>query len=158
MSKLAVPYLPCSLVWTKISLDKHSSVYPTYLPKKFGHFGTKVCSWIINFDRNLIAHFFKCLLLCMKKNPQSVYRDILTLTETESRFSFRMTSNKAYHFQTTANHHRFIKVWTSIDDLPTLIFFCPNFFFLEKVWLRNTLPTYDLDICPNFHSFFLPLS
>ena len=44
MSKLGVPYLPCSLVWTKINLDKHSSVYPTYLPKKFGHFGTKVCS------------------------------------------------------------------------------------------------------------------
>ena len=25
--------------------------------------------------------------------------------------------------------------------------FCPNF-FLEKVWLRNTLPTYNLDIRP----------
>ena len=49
MSKLGVPYLPCSLVWTKISFDKHSSVYPTYLPKKFGHFGTTVCSWILNF-------------------------------------------------------------------------------------------------------------
>ena len=44
MSKLGVPYLPCSLVWTKISLEKYSSVYPTYLPKKFGHFGTQVCS------------------------------------------------------------------------------------------------------------------
>ena len=76
MSKLGVPYLPCSLVWTKISLDKHSSVYPTYLPKKFGHFGTKVCSWIINFDRNFIAHVFKCLVLCMKKNPQSVFIEI----------------------------------------------------------------------------------
>ena len=31
---------------------------------------------------------------------------------------------------------------------------CPNFFFLEKVWLRNTLPTCSLDICPNFRSFF----
>ena len=30
------------------------------------------------------------------------------------------------------------------------------FFFLKKVWLRNTLPTYDLDICPKFHIFFLP--
>ena len=47
MSKLGVPYLPCSLVWTKISLDKHSSIYPTYLPKKFGHFGTKVHSGIL---------------------------------------------------------------------------------------------------------------
>ena len=31
------------LVWTKISLDKYSSVYPTYLSKKFGYFGIKVC-------------------------------------------------------------------------------------------------------------------
>ena len=54
----------------------------------------------------------------MKKTPQS-NRDILTLTETESRLSLGMTSNKTYHFQTTANHHRFIKVWTSIADLPT---------------------------------------
>ena len=59
MSKLGVPYLPCSLVWTKISLDKHSSVYPTYLPKEFGHFGTKVCSCILDFDRNLITHSFR---------------------------------------------------------------------------------------------------
>ena len=27
-------------------------------------------------------------------------------------------------------------------------------FFRKKVWLRNTLPTYGLDICPNFCSFF----
>ena len=99
--------------------------------------------------------FLKSLLLCMKKTPQS-NRDILTLTETESRLSLGMTSNKTYHFQTTANHHRFIKVWTSIADLPTSNFVVQTF-FLEKVWLRNTLPTYDLDICPNFRSFFLGL-
>ena len=59
-----------------------------------------------------------------------------------------------YHFQTTANPHRFIKVWTSIADLPTSKFFVQTF-FLEKLWLRNTLRTYDLDIlCPNFPSFF----
>ena len=29
---------------------------------------------------------------------------------------------------------------------------CPNF-FSEKVWLRNTLPTCSLDICPIFRSF-----
>ena len=38
ISKLGVPYLLSSLVWIKISLDKHSSVYPTYLTKKFGHY------------------------------------------------------------------------------------------------------------------------
>ena len=56
MSKLGVPYLPCSQVWTKIGLDKNSSVYPTYLPKKFGYFGTKAFYRIPNFDRNLITH------------------------------------------------------------------------------------------------------
>ena len=45
-------------------------------------------------------------------------------------------------------------VWTSISDLPTLKIFVQTF-FLAKVWLKNTLPTYSLDICPNFHSFFL---
>ena len=28
-------------------------------------------------------------------------------------------------------------------------------FFLEKVWLEDTLPTYSLNICPKFRSFFL---
>ena len=60
MSKLGLPYVPCTLIWTKESLDKYSSVYPTYLPKKFGHFGIKVCS-ISNFPhffRNSIKHNF----------------------------------------------------------------------------------------------------
>ena len=82
---------------------------------------------------------------------------ILTLTDTESRLSLAMTANETYHFQTTANHHRFIKVWTSIADLPTSKYFVQTF-FLKKVWLRNTLPTYDLDICPNFRSFFIWIS
>ena len=141
MSKLGVPYLPCSLVWTKINLDKHSHVYPTYLPKKFGHFGTKVGPWILNFNRNLITHFLSPSFYAWRKPP----RDILTLTKTESRLPLGMTSNKTYHFQTTDNHHRFIKVWTSIADLPTSNLFVQTFIF-EKVWLRNTLPTYDLDI------------
>ena len=91
----------------------------------------------------------------MKKTPQS-NRDILTLTETESRLSLGMPSNKIYHFQTTANHHRFIKVWTSIADLPTSKYFV-QIFFLKNVWLRNTLPTYDLAICPNLVAFFTSL-
>ena len=44
--KLGPPYVPSSLVWTKKSLDKYSFVYPTYLSKKFGHFGIKVCPLI----------------------------------------------------------------------------------------------------------------
>ena len=38
--------------------------------------------------------------------------------------------------------------------LPTTNFFVQTF-FLEKVWLEDTLPTYSLDICPKFRSFFL---
>ena len=41
MSKLGVPYLPSSLVWTKI---RNFIVYPIYLSKKSGHFRIKVCS------------------------------------------------------------------------------------------------------------------
>ena len=37
--------------------------------------------------------------------------------------------------------------------LPTTQFFVQTF-FLEKVWLEDTLPTYSLDICPKFRSFF----
>ena len=66
----------------------------------------------------------------MKKKHQSIlFKDILTMTETELRLSFGITSNKTYHFQTTANHHRFIKVWTSKADPPTSIFFVQTFFF-----------------------------
>ena len=43
MSKVGLPYLPSTLVWTKKGLDKYSSVYPTYLSKKFGRFVIKVC-------------------------------------------------------------------------------------------------------------------
>ena len=28
---------------------------------------------------------------------------------------------------------------------------------MKKVWLRSTQPTYSLDICPNFFSFFLKI-
>ena len=89
-----------------------------------------------------------------EKAPECVFKDILTMTETESRLSLGMTSNKTYHFQTTANHYRFIKVWTSIADLPTSKFFVQTF-FSEKVWLESTLPTYSFDICPKIRSFFL---
>ena len=43
MSKIGLPYLPSTLVWTKKSLDKYPLVYPTYLSKTFGHFGIKSC-------------------------------------------------------------------------------------------------------------------
>ena len=42
-----------------------------------------------------------------------------------------------------------INIWPTYPEN-----FGPNF-FLAKEWLKNTLPTYSLDICPNFRSFFL---
>ena len=33
MSKLGLNFVPCTLISTKKSLDKYSSVHPTYLPK-----------------------------------------------------------------------------------------------------------------------------
>ena len=85
--------------------------------------------------------------------PKPPKKPLIIREALKSRLSLGMTSNKTYYFQTTANHHRFIKVWTSIADLPTSKVFVQAFSF-EKVWLRNTLPSYDLDICPNFRSFF----
>ena len=41
-----------------------------------------------------------------------------------------------------------------IHTWPTYLNVFVQTFLLEKGWLRNTLPTYDLDICPNFRSFF----
>ena len=52
-------------------------------------------------------------------------------------------------------HPRHYHIWDSpYFFLPYHKKNCPNF-FLEKVWLQNTLPTYSLDICPKFHSFFI---
>ena len=75
-----------------------------------------------------------------EKAPECFFKDILTLIETESRLSLGMTSNKTYHFQTTANHHRFIKVWTSIADLPTSNFFVQTFFLGKSI--AQKYPTY----------------
>ena len=47
-----------------------------------------------------------------------------------------------------------MQVWTSLSTYPTTKKFVQTF-FLEKVWLQNTLPTYSLDICPKFRSFFI---
>ena len=57
-------------------------------------------------------------------------------------------------------HHHYI--WDSpyfyvSMDFPIYLPYHKKFvqtFFLEKVWLYNTLPTYSLDICPKFVVFF----
>ena len=40
--KVCLPYVPSTLIQTKISFDKYSNVHP-YLSKMFGHFGIKIC-------------------------------------------------------------------------------------------------------------------
>ena len=95
----------------------------------------------------------------MKKSPRVFFKDILTLTEAEPRLSLGMTSNKTYHFQTTANHHRFIKVWTSIADLPTSnsvvqIFFLKKYGseipYLPMIWTYvQIFVVFFLDLSPN---------
>ena len=77
----------------------------------------------------------------------------------KSRLSLGMTSNKTYHFQTTANHHRFIKVWTSIADLPTSKFVVQTFFwkkygseipYLPMIWTYvQIFVVFFLDLSPN---------
>ena len=48
----------------------------------------------------------------------------------------------------TRNISMDIHIW------PTYLQFFVQTFFSEKVWLESTLPTYSLDICPKFRSFF----
>ena len=68
MSKTGLPYLPSTLVWTKKSLDKYPLVYPTYLSKKFGHFGIKSCqSFLPYFLRFLTRIFFRSLSISVRR-------------------------------------------------------------------------------------------
>ena len=75
-----------------------------------------------------------------EKAPEHFFKDILIMTENESRLSLGMTSNKTYHFQTTANNHRFINVWISIADIPTSNFFVQTFFSPKS--MAQKYPTY----------------
>ena len=56
-------------------------------------------------------------------------------------------------------HPRHYHIWDSpyfyaSTDYPTTKKFVQTI-FVEKVCLQNTLPTYSLDICPKFRSFFI---
>ena len=56
-------------------------------------------------------------------------------------------------------YHHHIWDFTYSMDINTYLTYLPWKFLSKlvfaKVWLKNTLPTYSLDICPNFRSFFL---
>ena len=65
-------------------------------------------------------------------------------------------------FKPQPKHHQHHYIWKSpyfyisMDFsiyLPTTKVYVQTF-FLEKVWLEDTLPTYSLDICLKFRSFF----
>ena len=114
----------------KISLDKHSSVYPTYLPTDLEKVASCAC-----------GHF---------AGNHAILRTFWV------KYSVRIEEEDV----TVENwgwikeiYNRFIKVWTSIADLPTSQMFVQTF-FLQKVWLRITLPTYDLDIMSKFSYLF----
>ena len=77
------------------------------------------------------------------------------------RLSLRMTLNNENPFQTTAktsSSSPYLEITILLYKYGLLYLptyhksLCPNF-FLEKVWLEDTLPTYSLDICPKFVVF-----
>ena len=78
------------------------------------------------------------------------------------RLSLMITLNNENPFQTTVKtpsssqylEFTILLYKYGLPYLPTYHnIFCPKF-FLEEVWLEDTLPTYSLDICPKFRSFF----
>ena len=50
-------------------------------------------------------------------------------------------------------HHTFMLLWIPASTYPTTTDFVQTF-FLKKVWMEDTLPTYNLDIGLKFRSFF----
>ena len=74
-----------------------------------------------------------------------------------------VTLDNEYPFQTTAKisslspylKFTILLYKYRLPYLPTYHKFFVQTFFLEKVWLEDTLPTYSLDICPKFRSFFI---
>ena len=100
-----------------------------------------------------------------------IYWGIMKILIIREAFKFRLhlriTINNENPFQTTAkisssSPYLEITILSYKYGLPYLPTYhksiCPNFFYVEKVWLEDTLPTYSLDICPNFRSFFPTLS
>ena len=140
---LPYPYLPCTLIWTKKSLDKFSSVYPTYLPQKFGHFGIKVCSYGRCQKHPEGGRFLVC------GGGYKVFSIFLGGVQTISS----SLQDIEIIFRIFRGDFGILHTFTSMDIHigPTYLkSFCPNFFF-EKVWLRNTLPSFNVK---NFLFFF----
>ena len=79
MAHLCLPYLPSTLVWTKISLDNYSYIHPTYLSKKFAHFGINICYYIgYEIKIFIIKEAYKVKLwLRMNSNKENPFRTTL---------------------------------------------------------------------------------
>ena len=71
----------------------------------------------------------------------------------KTTFSCKDDQCKTLHFNGVGARVLYIdEAHTALD-----IFRFAAFFLLKKVWLRNTLPTYDLDICSFFSSGISPI-
>ena len=134
------------LVWTKFSLDINFSAYPTYLSNKFGHFGIRVCSWRRcqkHPDRGVPSFLWGYRAFSVSLGGVfTIYKSLRGVRDHFKNFQGRFW-NFAYFYK---YGHQYLTY------LPQ--FFLSKLFFRKKVWLGNTLPTYGLDICPNFCSFF----
>ena len=135
------------LVWTKFSLDINFSAYPTYLSNQFGHFGIRVCSWRRcqkHPDRGVPSFLWGYRAFSVSLGGVfTIYKSLRGVRDHFKNFQGRFW-NFAYFYK---YGHQYLTY------LPQ--FFLSKLFFRKKVWLGNTLPTYGLDICPNFCSFFL---
>ena len=134
------------LVWTKFSLDINFSAYPTYLSNQFGHFGIRVCSWRRcqkHPDRGVPSFLWGYRAFSVSLGGVfTIYKSLRGVRDHFKNFQGRFW-NFAYFYK---YGHQYLTY------LPQ--FFLSKLFFRKKVWLGNTLPTYGLDICPNFCSFF----
>ena len=85
MSKLGLSYVLCTLLWTKKKLDKYSSIYPTYIPRKFALFS--------NFP-----HFVRKIKL-----------DLLSLLM--ASYCLLYPVNQMYYIKTTWINHKYEYYW-----------------------------------------------
>ena len=126
MSKLGLPYLPSSLVWTKKSLDMYSYCLP-YLPiQKVWTFLYRILSlnigyyWLI-IMLDIIRDTFKWWISLWRTIiPQSSRKKIPTITIFEILHTFISMD---------------IHIWPTYPET-----FCPNFFFGKS--MAQKYPTY----------------
>ena len=111
-----INYLPYTLMGRKISWDNNSSVYSTYLSKKFGHFGI-----------NLFKEAYKDkvrLSLSMTSNIENPFQTTAKTSSSSQYLEFTILLYK-YGLPYLPTYHKN---------------FCPNFFFGKS--MAGGYPTY----------------